>query len=387
MAGLSPPGLLTGRPALGRGGWRFANPIYRRRVSCPRPIPAAAAAQQPGSNAVLTAKPCPPDPAAASLGPVPLILNLLQDEHPAMERDYPAAANAAQAASPPRYDYLLVVGPGRSGSDFLYRQLQAHPQLAFPEIKEGCYYRSPRRYRKFSAPRGQAGQILADISNLAYLDPQLPASVARLQAGGARILLAVLLRHHGDRAVSMLAFRQSRAEYPWRGGRRQLAAAVLRDRLTPEQLTRLYQMDTDVLTIHFPALVGNPAATLAALAACCGLAAFPPPSAAGVNPSARARNIPLVRIGRFLARGLRRLGGRRALQRVKDNPRLMNLFFRPGPPPAAPPLTAADRDSLEQTYRECCALTAAHSEKIAAGVYFRRRGTAAASPAATGGQP
>ena len=345
----------------------------------------AAAAQQPGSNAVLTAKPCQSDPADASLGPVPLILNLLKDEYPAMEMDYPAA-DAAETAPAPRYDYLLVVGPGRSGSDFLYRQLQAHPQLAFPEIKEGYYYRLPRRYRKFSAPRGRAGQILADISNLAYLDPQLPASVARLQAGGARILLAVLLRHHGDRAVSMLAFRQSRAEYPWRGGRRQLAAAVLRDRLTPEQLTRLYQMDTDVLTIHFPALVGNPAATLAALAACCGLAAFPPPAAAGVNPSARARNILLVRIGRFVARGLRRLGCRRALQWVKDNPRLMNLFFRPGPPPAVPQLTAADRDSLEQTYRECCALTAAHSEKIAAGVYFRRA-AAAAPPAATGGQP
>ena len=317
----------------------------------------AAATPQPGSAAVLTAKPCSTDSAAATAA------------HPA-----------------PRYDYLLVVGPGRSGSDFLYRQLQAHPQLAFPEIKEGYYYRSPRRYRKFRPPQAGAGPILADIANLAYQDPKLPGGVARLQAAGSRILLVVLLRQHCDRAVSMLAFRQSRGEYPLgRGGQQQLAAAVLRDRLTPEQLARLYQMDTDVLTIHFPALVGNPAGTLAALSAVCSIAAFPPPQTGVVNPAANARNFLLARVGRLVARSMRRLGLRRALQRVKDNPRLMNWFFRPRPPAEPlPELPAASRDCLEQAYRECCALTAAApAEKIAAGVYFRR--AAAAPPAESGG--
>ena len=323
----------------------------------------AAAAQQPGSAAVLTAHAC--------------LTN-------------PAAATAAHLT--PRYDYLLVVGPGRSGSDFLYRQLQAHPQLSFPEIKEGYYYRSIRRYRKFRPPQAGAGPILADIANLAYQDPELPGGVARLQAGGSRILMVVLIRQHCDRAVSMLAFRQSRGEYPLgRGGRGRLADAVLRDRLTPEQLARLYQMDTDVLTIHFPALVGNPAGTLAALAACCGIDNFPPPQTGVVNPAAKARNFLLARLGRFAARSMRRLGLRRALQGVKDNPRLMNLFFRPRPPAEPPPeLPAASRDCLEQTYRECCALTAAApAEKIAAGVYFRRAAAAAAAtpPAESGGPP
>ena len=376
----------------------------------------AAAAQQPGSAAVLTAQPCLTNPAAIPLRPIlppvlqqvqderknrerdclaaaiptfPLILNLLKDESPAREQDGRAAA--ATAAHPaPRYDYLLVVGPGRSGSDFLYRQLQAHPQLAFPEIKEGYYYRSIRRYRKFRPQLGKAGPILADIANLAYQDPELPGGVARLQAAGARILLVVLLRQHCDRAVSMLAFRQSRGEYPLgRGGQQRLAAAVLQDRLTPEQLSLLYQMDTDVLTIHFPALVGNPAGTLAALAAVCGIDNFPPPQAGVVNPAAKARNFLLARLGRFAARSLRRWGFRRALQRVKDNPRLMNLFFRPRPPAEPPPeLPAASRDCLEQAYRECCALVAAApAEKIAAGVYFRRAAAAAAAPPAESGGP
>ena len=324
---------------------------------------------------------------AAAIPTFPLILNLLKDEYPAMEQDCPAVT----ADQSPRYDYLLVVGPGRSGSDFLYRQLQAHPQLAFPEIKEGYYYRSIRRYRKFRSPQAGAGLILSDIANLAYQDPDLPGGVARLQADGARILLVVLLRQHWDRAVSMLAFRQSRGEYPLgRNGQQRLAAAVLRDRLTPEQLSRLYQMDTDVLTIHFPALVGNPAGTLAALAAVCGIDNFPPPQVGVVNPAANARNFLLARLGRFAARSMRRVGLRRALQRVKDNPRLMNLFFRPRPPAEPPPeLPAASRDCLEQAYRECCALVAAApAEKIAAGVYFRRAAAAAAAaPLAESGGP
>ena len=317
----------------------------------------AAAAQQSGSAAVLTAQPCLTDSAAPPT---------------------------------PRYDYLLVVGPGRSGSDFLYRQLQAHPQLAFPEIKEGYYYRSPRRYRKFRPPQAGAGPILADIANLAYQDPELPGGIARLHAAGARILLVVLLRQHCDRAISMLSFRQSRGEYPLgRGGQQRLAAAVLRDRLTPEQLSRLYQMDTDVLTIHFPALVGNPAETLAALAAVCGLDDFPPPQAGVVNPAAKARNFLLARLGRLAARSMRRVGLRRTLQRVKDNPRLMNRFFRPRPlVEPSPELPAASRDCLEQAYRECCGLmAAAPAEKIAAGVYFRRAAAAAAPPAEPGGPP
>ncbi len=39
-------------------------------------------------------------------------------------------------------DYLLAVGPGRSGSEFLYENLKSKPGFVFPEIKEGCYCRS-----------------------------------------------------------------------------------------------------------------------------------------------------------------------------------------------------------------------------------------------------
>lgn len=292
----------------------------------------------------------------------------------------PAAIDTAPAAGGAGYDYLLVVGPGRSGSDFIYHCLKAHPQLAFPEIKEGYYYRSPKRFHRFAPAVSRRGQILADIANLAYLDGELAAGIARLQDGGTRVLLVVLLRRHIDRASSMLAFRRSRGEHSLFGGRQRLESDVARDSLTPERLAALYRMDTDVLTIHFDALVGNPVATLAGLSDLCGIADFTQFPSRAVNEAARARNILLARMGRAVARGMRRLGFRRTLQRIKDSRRVNQLFFVPRQPLGEPELrlTAVNREYLERIYGECCRLAAADAENLTQGVYLRRAAGAAA---------
>ena len=108
------------------------------------------------------------------------------------------------------YDYLLVVGPGRSGSDFLYRILRAHPDYAFPKIKEGAYYRSVRAYMRARAKVRPAGKLLCDIANDAYHDPKLSSGVQALQRQGVSILMMILLRNHRDRALSAMRFRKSR---------------------------------------------------------------------------------------------------------------------------------------------------------------------------------
>ena len=88
-------------------------------------------------------------------------------------------------ASSPGYDYVLVAGPGRSGSTFLYRLLNAHPAFTAPEIKEGYYYRSVRRFDRARRKLRRSDTILLDVANTAWADPRL-AVVAALHRRGWR---------------------------------------------------------------------------------------------------------------------------------------------------------------------------------------------------------
>ena len=165
-------------------------------------------------------------------------------------------------------DYLLVVGPGRSGTDYLFEQLRRHPQLAFPESKEGYYYRSLRRRRR-AAARAGPGRTLADIANLAYRDPKLPARVRRLAGSGVRVLIVVLLRDHVARAQSMMLFRASRGEPSAWLGRRRLEERVVRDRLTAGQLAAIRDSGAEVMVVDFQDLTGDTGAVLDGLLARC----------------------------------------------------------------------------------------------------------------------
>ncbi len=255
----------------------------------------------------------------------------------------------------------------------LYRSLKAHPQLAFPKIKEGYYYRAPEKVRKLRAGLAESGRILADVSNLAYLDPALAGGIMRLRGDDCRVLLVVLLRPHIDRAASMIRFRESRGEHSLWGGRPKLEREVLRDSLTPELLETIYRLDGDVLTVPFDALTGNLTGVLGVVAEVCSIAEFARPPAGAVNESLRARNVLLARLGKLAALGLRRLGWRRTLQRVKDSGWAQRLFFRPLAAEEREVVLAAEsRECLEGMYRDCCALVAKRSERMAAGIYFRK---------------
>ena len=282
-----------------------------------------------------------------------------------------------------RYDYLLVVGPGRSGSDFLYRILLTHPDLARPDIKEGyCYRSGSGRRRAQEWRRRNPRRMLPDIANLAYKDAALLPGLARLQDDGCRILLAALLRDHRERAVSMMRFRRSRGEFAALWGQRRLEKSVLQDRLTPDRLQAIYGAGADVLTIGFPALTANTDAVLDALASVCGIARFPGGGQFGPdaysqyprNAAMAARSPYLSAGGKLAAAALRRLGLRRTLQNLKDSRRVNRIFLRPLNPERDgdnPQLTGAAARLLESEYAACCALAASGAQQVADGVYFR----------------
>ena len=278
-----------------------------------------------------------------------------------------------------RYDYLLVAGPGRSGSTWLYRALGAHPQFASPGVKEAFLYRSPRRFER--ARRRAGGAVVVDAANRAWRDRRL-GRLARLPARGHRVLAVVLLRRHRDRAVSSMAFRRSRVlPALWAGlagGAGGLERAVLRDSLTPAALARLHGLGVDVVTVSFEALSQRPAAVLGVVAGLCGAAPFRGPPPAPANAAVRARRPALAAAGKLAAVVLRTLGAARLVQRLKDDPRVMAFFFCPAGPGSATAngiaLGPGTRACLDRRYRACRAAAEASGEALAEGVWLRRAG-------------
>ena len=273
-------------------------------------------------------------------------------------------------ASSPGYDYVLVAGPGRSGSTFLYRLLNAHPAFAAPEIKEGYYYRSVRRFDRARRKLRQSNTILLDVANTAWADPRL-AVVTALHRRGWRALVVVLLRQHRERAVSVMAWRQSRVPFASAGA---LERAALRDSLTEPALGRIYALGVDVLAVGFDTLVGNPRAVLDAMARLCRTRGFAPPGTRPVNPAVQARHPFLGAAAKLAAIVLRAAGARRLLQALKDEARIERLFFRPARAASGPSLSARAGTLLDRRFDACVAAVAAASTPLGDGIWFARGG-------------
>ena len=285
-----------------------------------------------------------------------------------------AAGRRGRAAGGPAYDYVLAVGPGRSGTTFLYRALNAHPGFCAPEIKEAHYYRSARRLERALARVRGSGAMLLDVADTAWSDPRL-ARVAAPAEAGMRILIVVLLRRHRDRARSTMAYRRSRvlpalpALLAGRGG---LERAAERDALTAAVLKRIFALGADVLTVEFETLAVRPRAVLDALARLCGADPFGPLDTAPVNRAARARFAPLAAAAKLAAWTLRTLGARRALQALKDDPRIVGLVFRPADPAELPALSGAAAARLDRRHAACLAAVEAASEPLGEGLWLAR---------------
>ncbi len=276
-----------------------------------------------------------------------------------------------------RYDYLLVIGPGRSGSTFLYENLKHHPGFAFLESKEAYYYRSPKQFKRVWSQRNAGNKaIVADIANLAYKDPLLSTGVEALKRSGHRLLLVVLFRRHRARAASMLRFRKSRGYWQAWISPRLLEDAVVRDRLQPEQLVNIYRLDVDVLTISFSTLTKHTATALDVLTSLCGTTPCLQTERHIVNESVSARNVLLSALGKLMAVALRKLGRRGLLQRLKDSDFVQGVFFVPLPDKRRDPqFRERNAALLDTSFCDCRSIIQQASEQIREGVYLRRAGS------------
>lgn len=271
------------------------------------------------------------------------------------------------------YDYLLAVGPGRSGTEFLYRIFQSHPDLVFPEIKEGGYYRSPKLYAKAHSKRRNDQELLCDIANFAYRDPTLLCGIDHIRISGARVLLMVIIRDHQDRAISMMRFRRSRGEFSALFGNKYLEKATVRDMLLPQALKDIFGLNVDIITVSFPTLIKDTGHFLEALSDICGIQEFEKIPQGPVNESVRARYIPLSALGKTFSFVLRKLGFRHLLQKIKDNESVKKIFFVPlNNGKNGLHLSEESLRTLESAHIECRSVIEDQSERIGEGLYFRK---------------
>lgn len=289
------------------------------------------------------------------------------------EAEDAGAAPGARAA----YDYVLAVGPSRSGTTFLYRRLAAHPAFTAPEIKEAHYYRSARRLARGLGTARGSGAMLLDVADTAWSDPRL-TKVADLVRSGLRVLVVVLHRRHRDHARSLMAYRRSRVLPALPGllaGPGGLERAAVRDGLTPEALERIFGLGADVLVVGFEELTAGPGRVLDEMARLCGAAPFDGVDAEAVNRSEAARSVALAAAAKLVAWTLRSLGARRLLQALKDDPRLVRMVFRPARPAEKPALSDAAAADLDRREAACRAAVEAACEPLGDGLWLARGAT------------
>lgn len=228
----------------------------------------------------------------------------------------------------PAYDYLLCVGPGRSASTLLFELLRRHPNVSFPEIKEGYYYQRPDDYRRFrdALPKGS---VLADISNEAYSDDKLKPGCSLLRARNQRILIVVLIRPHLSRAKSVLAFELSRGQSVRQRGMDRLIADVVERRLQARHLTGILDQGVDTLLVDFDLMTQTPEVALDCITDLCALPRATERNLENpVNESVVARSYLLSFLGKSVALSLRAMGLRSLLQWIKDQSLVHKVFFR-----------------------------------------------------------
>ena len=264
------------------------------------------------------------------------------------------------------------MGPGRSGSTFLYDILNAHPNYQAPRIKEGYYYRHPAKVARLCKRLGRDSVVLMDVANLAYIDSALLPGVKKLHSQGVRILLVVLFRAHRDRAQSMMAYRKSRGEFSAWFGQERLERAVVRDSLTPELMASIYQAKADVITVSFPALVDNTPRVLEYLAEVCGTAGFRDAPRWPVNESLPARSMALSALGKQAAIVMRFVKLHRALALCKRSPVVKSIFFTSKGRPAQEKLSADSERLLTNWERACHEVVERSGDRVQAGIWRRR---------------
>ncbi len=98
---------------------------------------------------------------------------------------------------------FIVIGPGKSGTSWMYNILKNHPDVCISSSKETLYFenyydKGENWYHHFFQPT-KSGQVLGEISNTYIFDAKVPERIAKYDS---QIKLITSLRNPIDRTFS-----------------------------------------------------------------------------------------------------------------------------------------------------------------------------------------
>lgn len=100
--------------------------------------------------------------------------------------------------------YLIGIGPGKSGSTWLYSFLRSSSQVCCSKVKETGYFSEgvdvvESAYLEKFFPNKRSENIFCEVSNTYIFDPAFPRQLAKLES---KVDLIAVLRDPVDRAIS-----------------------------------------------------------------------------------------------------------------------------------------------------------------------------------------
>lgn len=252
---------------------------------------------------------------------------------------------------------FIVIGPGKTGTTWLYNQLGEHPQVFLARnTKETVFFtefytRGLEWYEKFFA--GSSGAIAAgEVSNTYFFSPEAPARIAR-HLPHAKLI--VLLRNPVERVLSQYLFRRRNGHI--RGSLEDTIArdpALLAQNFYDEHLTRYlsYFPRDQIFVALFDDVRDDPGNLLLRIWAFLGV--DPPSSQPSAGPVLRAsapRHAASFHALKKFAVWLRRNDFHRLLQWGKRNRALAWLLTRPIEDEDRPKIGPQTLDRLVALYR------------------------------------
>lgn len=252
---------------------------------------------------------------------------------------------------------FVMIGPGKSGTTWIYRLLREHPDVYVPETKEVMYFnefydRGEDWYRSFFE-HVDGETAVGEVSNTYIFDERVAGRIRRYNPS---MRLITSLRNPIDRAFSHYLFLRRNGKVSGSfediiGGEHRVVERGLYHR----HLRPFWQEfpDSQILVLDFDTLADDSRQFGRAIFEHLEVdASFWPESADERALGAmRPRSKLVARLAKAVAVGVRRLGHPELVTRLKESS-VMKLLFEPIDRSEYPTLDLTTRKRLQQYYRD-----------------------------------